>query len=71
MLECVVNISEGRDLATVSAIGAAAGADLLDTHTDPHHNRTVLTLAGHPDPLQEAIVALAARGGSGPDPRVA
>ncbi|MBX3313202.1 MAG: glutamate formiminotransferase [Actinobacteria bacterium] len=46
MLECVVNISEGRDLATVSAIGAAAGADLLDTHTDPHHNRTVLTLVG-------------------------
>ena len=46
MLECVVNISEGRDRTTVAAIADAAGADLLDVHTDPDHNRSVLTLVG-------------------------
>jgi len=30
----------------IEAIAGAAGAGLLDVHTDPHHNRTVLTLAG-------------------------
>jgi glutamate formiminotransferase / 5-formyltetrahydrofolate cyclo-ligase len=46
VLECVVNISEGRDRALVDAIAAAAGRDLLDVHTDPHHHRSVLTLVG-------------------------
>lgn len=46
MLECVVNISEGADLDVVHEISAAAGADLLDLHTDADHNRSVLTLAG-------------------------
>jgi glutamate formiminotransferase len=48
VLECVVNISEGSDLAVVEAIGSAAGDDLLDTHHDPHHNRSVFTLVGRP-----------------------
>ncbi len=46
MLECVVNVSEGRDASVVHALGLAAGPHLLDTHTDPHHHRSVLTLAG-------------------------
>ena len=46
MLECVVNVSEGRDRAAIDAIAAAAGRDLLDLHTDPHHHRSVLTLVG-------------------------
>lgn len=46
MLECVINISEGRRLDVVSAIGDAAGAHLLDVHTDADHHRSVLTLAG-------------------------
>lgn len=46
MLECVINISEGRRLDVVAAIGAAAGDHLLDVHTDPDHHRSVLTLAG-------------------------
>ena len=45
MLECVVNVSEGRD-GRVEAITSAAGAALLDLHRDAHHNRAVLTLAG-------------------------
>jgi glutamate formiminotransferase/glutamate formiminotransferase/formiminotetrahydrofolate cyclodeaminase len=46
VLECVVNISEGRRAAVVAAVADAAGADLLDVHTDPDHNRSVLTLVG-------------------------
>ena len=46
MLECVINISEGRDLDRVAQIGRAAGSALLDVHSDPHHNRSVLTVVG-------------------------
>jgi glutamate formiminotransferase / 5-formyltetrahydrofolate cyclo-ligase len=46
VLECVINVSEGRDRSAVAAIAGAAGACLLDVHSDPHHNRSVLTLAG-------------------------
>jgi glutamate formiminotransferase / 5-formyltetrahydrofolate cyclo-ligase len=46
VLECVVNVSEGRDQTVVAAIAAAAGHDLLDVHTDPDHHRSVLTLVG-------------------------
>lgn len=46
MLECVINISEGRDRAVIEAIADAAGTGLLDVHSDPDHHRSVLTLAG-------------------------
>ena len=46
MLECVINVSEGRRDTAITAVAAAAGACLLDVHTDPHHHRSVLTLAG-------------------------
>jgi glutamate formiminotransferase / 5-formyltetrahydrofolate cyclo-ligase len=46
VLECVIKVSEGRDRAVVAAIAGAAGDGLLDVHSDPHHNRSVLTLAG-------------------------
>ena len=45
MLEAVVNVSEGRDRRRIGAIGAAAGAALVDVHTDPDHHRTVFTIA--------------------------
>ena len=54
MLECVVNISEGRDRRLLSALDAACGNDLLDRHTDRHHHRSVFTLVG-----EEAVRALA------------
>src|SRR3954462_5422935 len=42
----VPNVSEGRDLATLEAIGRAfAPAHFLDLHTDPDHDRAVFTLA--------------------------
>ncbi len=58
VLECVVNISEGRRRAVVDAIAARAGDALLDVHADPDHNRAVLTLAGA-DELEEAVRAVA------------
>jgi glutamate formiminotransferase len=45
-LECVVNVSEGCDRAVIAAVAGAGGACLLDVHSDAHHNRSVLTLAG-------------------------
>jgi glutamate formiminotransferase len=50
LLECVLNVSEGRDLAVLAQLGGAAGADLLDVHTDPDHHRSVLTLLGEQAP---------------------
>lgn len=46
MLECVVNVSEGRDRRVIETIGRAAGRALLDVHRDADHHRSVLTLAG-------------------------
>src|SRR5436305_452137 len=54
MLECVMNISEGRDVVPLEA---AAGRSLLDVHSDVHHHRSVLTLAG---PEVEAARRIAA-----------
>ena len=58
-LESVPNFSEGRNQATIDAIGdALAGhARLLDVHADPDHNRSVFTLVGFEDELVDALVA--------------
>jgi glutamate formiminotransferase/glutamate formiminotransferase/formiminotetrahydrofolate cyclodeaminase len=58
-LESVPNFSEGRDQATIDAIGAAlaAHARLLDVHSDADHNRSVYTLVGSEDELGAALVA--------------
>ncbi|MGN6693867.1 MAG: glutamate formimidoyltransferase [Aquihabitans sp.] len=58
MLECVVNISEGRDRSVIDAIAAVAGADLLDVHTDGDHHRSVLTLLGEEAPRAVARAAV-------------
>jgi glutamate formiminotransferase len=46
VLECVPNVSEGRDRDALRALERACGASLLDVHTDPDHHRAVFTLAG-------------------------
>ena len=56
MLECVVNVSEGRRPEVVEAIAGAAGTAVLDVHSDPSHHRSVLTLAG-PD-VEAAVRAV-------------
>jgi glutamate formiminotransferase len=58
VLECVVNVSEGRDGAVVAALAAAGGACLLDVHSDGHHNRSVLTLAGESAEVEAAVRAV-------------
>jgi glutamate formiminotransferase len=59
LLECVVNVSEGRDEAVLSRLAIAAGSALLDVHRDPDHHRSVFTLAGPADLVAEAARALA------------
>jgi glutamate formiminotransferase len=58
-LEAVPNFSEGRDRATIAAIGEAlAGhARLLDVHSDSDHNRSVYTLVGQEEELVAALLA--------------
>jgi glutamate formiminotransferase/glutamate formiminotransferase/formiminotetrahydrofolate cyclodeaminase len=58
-LESVPNFSEGRDRATIDAIGdaLAAHARVLDVHADADHNRSVFTLVGSADELADALAA--------------
>jgi glutamate formiminotransferase len=56
-LLAVPNFSEGRDAPLIEAVTAefARGAELLDSHSDPVHNRTVLSLAQAGGSLAEAL----------------
>jgi glutamate formiminotransferase len=58
-LEAVPNFSEGRDRATIAAIGEALAsqARLLDIHVDEDHNRSVYTLVGSEEELVTALLA--------------
>jgi glutamate formiminotransferase / 5-formyltetrahydrofolate cyclo-ligase len=60
-LESVPNFSEGRDRATIDALGSALGsgarARVLDVHSDPDHNRSVFTLVGSAEELVESLLA--------------
>ncbi|GAC1470063.1 MAG: glutamate formimidoyltransferase [Chloroflexota bacterium] len=59
LLEAVPNFSEGRRRDVVEAIVNAGrsvdGVRVLDVHSDNDHNRTVLTLAGDTESVQEAV----------------
>jgi glutamate formiminotransferase / formiminotetrahydrofolate cyclodeaminase len=59
LVVCVPNFSEGRDKSRVDAIVAAMKMDgvyLLDREMDADHNRSVITLAGEREPVQEAAI---------------
>ncbi len=58
-IECVVNLSEGRDQGFLTQLAQAAGPLLLDLHRDPDHHRSVFTLAGEAEPVTRAVQALA------------
>ena len=64
MLECVANVSEGRDLAALRVIADECGPSLIDVHTDADHNRSVFTLAGparhDAEPAARALAAAVA-----------
>ncbi len=65
IIECVPNISEGRDGAKiekiVSAIKETPQAVLLDVDSDHDHNRTVITFVGDDTSVEKAILALTER----------
>lgn len=57
LLECVPNISEGRDAAKIKqvtdAIAAVPGIQLLDVDPGADTNRTVITFVGEPEAVLE------------------
>ena len=63
IVECIPNISEGRNMEVVEAVlnevRSTAGVTLLDHSSDPNHNRTVITFLGSPEGVAEAAVKLA------------
>lgn len=65
ILECVPNISEGRDRARINAIATEAarvpGVKLLDIDPGAGANRTVITFAGEPNPVCEAAFRVVAK----------
>ncbi len=63
LFEAVPNFSEGRDEGKISriteSVRAVPGVRVLDLHSDPDHNRSVLTFAGEEDAVLAGAVALA------------
>ncbi|HRC08914.1 MAG TPA: glutamate formimidoyltransferase, partial [Miltoncostaeales bacterium] len=58
----VPNVSEGADRDVIAALRAAIvrpGVKVVNTHSDPDHNRTVFTAIGNPLAMQDAMVDLA------------
>lgn len=62
LIECVPNISEGRDRAKIDAIAAVVetveGVRLLDVDPGKATNRTVITFVGEPEAVCEAAFRL-------------
>ena len=62
IIESIPNISEGRRADVVDGVAAALrgvpGVRLLDVQSDADHNRSVLSLAGEPQALKQAILVL-------------
>jgi len=62
LIECVPNISEGRDLEKINAIANVVtkveGVKLLDIDPGKATNRTVITFVGEPEPVIEAAFLL-------------
>lgn len=67
IIECVPNISEGRDKAKIQAIASVVetvpGVMLLDVDPGASTNRTVITFAGEPEAVIEAAFQLIKKAG--------
>lgn len=61
-VECVPNISEGRNPAVVAqcvnAVASVQGVKVLNYTSDYDHNRSVITFIGTPEGVEEAAVRL-------------
>lgn len=64
LVECVPNVSEGRDPDVIAALAAAitsvSGVRLLHVDAGADAHRTVFTFVGEPEPAGDAAIALAA-----------
>lgn len=62
LVECVPNVSEGRDKEAVAAMAEAIrsvpNVFLLDVQSDPDHHRSVFTFVGAPEAVAEAVFRL-------------
>jgi len=59
IIECVPNFSDGTHPEILKAILQAMhveGVSLLDHSLDPDHNRSVVTIAGAPEPVLESVL---------------
>ena len=82
LIECVPNVSEGRDVARLQGIADAVkqvpGVGLLDWSADPDHNRSVFTYVGEPEAVfaatqelcREALALVDMRTHTGAHPRL-
>jgi glutamate formiminotransferase len=73
VLECVINVSEGRHHAILDSLAQSCAGDLLDIHSDPDHNRSVFTMVGVDAPralARAAVSALRLSDHSGVHPRI-
>jgi glutamate formiminotransferase len=65
LLECVPNISEGRDQGKIASIAEEVkkheGVKLLDFSSDKDHHRSVFTFVGEPEAIKDAAFSLAMR----------
>jgi glutamate formiminotransferase / 5-formyltetrahydrofolate cyclo-ligase len=62
IVECVPNFSEGTDLELVQEIvSAVKTAKIIDLHSDPDHNRSVVTIIGEPGAVGQAAFDLTER----------
>lgn len=62
LLECIPNISEGRDrekiLSLAEEVKRHKGVTLLDFSSDADHHRSVFTLIGEPEAIKESAFSL-------------
>ena len=65
LIECVPNISEGRDMNIINQVTAeiekVEGVKLLDVDPGATTNRTVITFVGEPEPVCEAAYRVVKR----------
>ncbi|MDO9546915.1 MAG: glutamate formimidoyltransferase [Pelolinea sp.] len=67
IIECIPNFSEGRDQHVVDSIlevfNAFSSIQVLDHHSDKDHNRTVVTILGSPEEVEEAVFQVIKKAG--------
>ncbi len=61
LIECIPNFSEGRKQEVIDDIVNSVrilGIEVLDVHSDPDHNRSVITFVGIPHQVENAVLRM-------------